>query len=146
MSKEHILDLSEVLGRDTVKLPNGSTVELRNPTEFGPIDEYNLRSLMQQVVTYDPDTVRTEEQANEASQMLHDLAAMIVIDLPADVNDASCAAIFAAWFEKHATTPDPLKPPRTRKTTASTGARSVPGSKRSTAATRKRGSTSRRGR
>lgn len=144
MTSEHLLDLSD-FKRDTVKLPDGTTVALRNPNEFGPIDEFHLRGLIEAVNSYDPEKITTEDDALKVSEDLHSLAAMIAIDdLPEDLDDGSCAAIFGAWFAKHATAnpPTPPRTPQDRKK-KSTGAKSSPGSKRSTAATPKRGSTSR---
>lgn len=145
---EHLLDLSD-FKHDTVKLADGSTVELRNPNEFGPIDEFKLRGLIETVNSYDPEKIKTEDDAEKVSEDLHALAAMIAIDaLPEDLDDGSCAAIFGAWFAKHATA-NPPRPPRTpqdKKKKKSIGASSSPGSKRSTAATPKPGSTSRSGR
>lgn len=149
MTTEHLLDLSK-LERDTVLLPDGETaVELRNPNELGPVDEFKFRGILSALAGYDPSEVKTEEDAQKASDDLHAFAAMIVVDCPDGLDDRSCAAIFYVWLDKHVKVPtDPQKPrkaPQDRKP-KSTGARSSRGSKRSTAATRSGGSTSRSGR
>lgn len=149
MNKEHLLDLSD-FKRDTVKLPDGSTVELHNPNELGPLEEFKLRGLIKAIADYDPSQIKTEEDAENASTDLHALAAMIVVDCPDGLDDRSCAAIFGVWIEKHvAAAADPPRRPRRpqdRKPKTSTGAKSSRASKPSTAATPKRGSTSRSGR
>lgn len=131
---DHLLDLSESLGRETVKLADGTVVELRNPSELGALDEFKLRRLMEEVNSYDPSKMKTEEDAQAASTTMHSLAAMILVDPLVELDDGSCAAIFGAWIEKYATEADPPKPSRAQR--RSTGATSSRASKRSTAATR----------
>ncbi len=137
-----VLDLGAVFDRDTVKLPDGKTVELRNQQEFGIVDDHKLRTLLKQI-----DETRklgqevSEEDALRASQMLRDLATMLVVDLEAEIPDWACVAIFEFWVKRaqgDEPAPDPPKPRR-----RTTGASSR-GSKHSTAATRKPGSKSRR--
>lgn len=120
---EQILDLSK-LERDTFKLEDGTELELRNPTEFGPRDEFKFRSLSHEITRYDPTKIKTEADADKYAEVLHSLAAMIVIDLPDEVNDASCAAIYGVWIQKHAANPRrPARPPRDRQPKKSTGAK-----------------------
>lgn len=131
-----LLDLS-ALERDTVKLTDGTEVELRNPDELSVVDDYKLRKLITEFADLEPTSIESEEQADEASKKLHAAAAMIAVNLP-EVDDATCAALFGAWIEKHiaqAANP-PMPNRRSRRTTAA----SSRGSKRSTAATRSSGS------
>lgn len=111
---EQILDLSQ-LERDTFKLEDGTELELRNPTEFGPLDEFKFRSLSHEIAKYDPTKIKTEADAQKYAEVLHSLAAMIVIGLPDEVSDASCAAIYGVWIQKHSANPQrPTRPPRDR--------------------------------
>ena len=132
-----LLDLS-ALDRDTIKLANGTEVQLRNPEEFSVVDDYRLRTLITALADVDVLSITSEDKADEASKKLHQAAALLAVDLPDEVDDATCAALFKVWIDKHITNANPPTPNRrSRRTTA----KSSPGSKRSTAARRKTGSS-----
>lgn len=146
MSDPKTLDLAAVLNRDDVKMPNGQVYELRNQHEFGVLDDYRLRALIDQITKLNATATKSEEDAEKASKLIRDLAAMIVVDAPADLDDWVCVAVFQFWVERandsvHVVPPTP-SPSKPRRTTAV----SSRGSKPSTAAIRKRGSTPRPGR
>jgi hypothetical protein len=136
-----LLDLS-ALERDTVKLADSTIVELRNPDELSVVDDYKFRKLIVELSGLDPSTITTEEQADEGSKKLHDAAALIAVSLPEGVDDATCAALFTAWMEKHVVAREVESPPRKGRRTSAASSR---GSKRSTAATPRRGSQKSRG-
>jgi hypothetical protein len=140
-----VLDLASVFERDTVKMQDGTTYELRNQQEFGVVDDHKLRALLKAVDEFKAgDLDASEQDAEAASKMLRDLATMLIVDLKTEIPDWACVAIFEFWVSRaQGENPaDPPKKPRPRTTAASSR-----GSKRSTAATRKPGSkTSRRGR
>jgi len=137
-----VLDLSTLFERDTVKMPDGSSYELRNPQEFGVLDEHKMRALMKKAADLDAVSDPTDAQAAEAAKILHDLATMLIVDLRDEIPDWACVAIFRFWIEKAGTDEPGDGSPRKPRTTAA----SSRGSKRSTAATRTRGSKSRAGR
>lgn len=137
------LDLGALFERDTVKMKDGTTLELRNQQEFGVLDDFKLRSLIDRISTLEQTASVSEEDATKASELLSELAAMIVVDCPAAIEDWACVAIFRFWTKRLDEQAPALPPrkPRPRRTTAG----SSRGSKPSTAATRKRGSTTPRG-
>lgn len=137
------LDLTAVLDRDTVKLPDGSTCELRNPQEFGVVAEHHLNMLLQRIDELNGAEIKTDEDAEKASGMLRELAAMIVVGCPGEIDDWACVAIFDFWAAKIKGEGPEGNPPAGA--TARTTAGSSRNSKRSTVATRKHGSTRRRG-
>lgn len=143
MNETETLDLGALFKRDDVKLPGGVTVELRNQQEFGVLDDFRLRSLIDRIQAAEQAATQSEEDAIKASELLHELATMIVVDCPEKIDDWACVAIFRFWTKRIADTEpaDPSQKPRARRTTAG----SSRGSKRSTAGTRKPGSTTRRG-
>jgi hypothetical protein len=149
-----VLDLSAVFTRDTVTMPDGTSFELRNRAEFSIVDDHKMQVLLHKVVEIDEAKVaESEEEAEKASKDLHDLAAMLVVDLPTEgVEDWVCAAIFDFWMQRRRPE-EPANPPRRtpaarptrqkKKTAApkkSTTAGSSRASRHSTAAPRKRGS------
>jgi hypothetical protein len=144
------LDLTQVLDRDEVKLPDGTVKELRNPEEFSILQDHELSKLIDRVMEMREKAGSenaTDEDAKQASDLLRELATLLVIDLgDTELEDWVCVAIFEFHMRKRiaiaerlaaAQGADPQKPRRT------SAARSR-GSKRSTAATRKTGSRSRR--
>jgi hypothetical protein len=139
-----VLDLGAVFDRDTVKMPDGTTYELRNQQEFGVLEDHRLRTLLEQIESFDTSGTKSEEDAEKASKLLRDLATMLVVDLQTEIADWACVAIFRFWVdrakgENPATPPQPAKKPAPQRTTGV----SSRASKRSTAAKRKHGSTSR---
>lgn len=137
------LDLGALFERDTVKMKDGTTLELRNQQEFGVLDDFKLRSLIDRVQLLEQTAGQNEEDATKASELLKELAAMIVVACPPDIEDWACVAIFRFWTKRinDQAAADPSPKPRPRRTTGG----SSRGSKRSTGATPKRGSTTRRG-
>lgn len=133
-----VLDLAAVFTRDTVKLQDGTTYELRNQQEFGILDDHKLRTLLNRIEEFrhaDAAT-QTEEAAAQASQMLRELATMLVVGLEQEIEDWACVAIFRFWTERvQSAPPSDEDPPKPRTTVASSR-----GSKPSTAATRSTGS------
>lgn len=138
-----VLDLSKVFERDTVKMRDGTDYELRNPQEFSVLEEHKLQTLIAKANEFDKKETKNTEDVEKASELLQDLATMLVVDLQTEIPDWACVAIFRFWMER-ATGDDPLARPnrKARRTTAA----SSRASKRSTAATPKRGSTSPSGR
>lgn len=108
---DKLLDLS-ALERDTITLADGTELELRNPSELGPLEEFKYRGLVTQVQSYDPTNVSTEEEAHEYERALQSLAALLAVDFPEGVDASACAAIFGVWVTKHATPADPPRPTR----------------------------------
>lgn len=146
------LDLSEVFDRDTVKLPGGAVYEIKNPEEFGILGDHQLDALVKRIEAANAkastDTA-TEEDARQARDLLRELATQLLIDLPADaeVGEWACVAIFDFHMKKRLARARKLAeeagvklPPQMRAKNQRTSARSSRASKRSTAATRKRGS------
>jgi hypothetical protein len=134
----NVLDLSAVFDRDTVKMPDGTEYELRNQQEFGILDDHHLRTLIDKITSLNA-VAESEDDAVKAAALLQELAAMLVVDLSVDVPDWASVQIFQFWVAR-AQGEAPADPPKPRRTTAA----SSRGSKRSTAATRKPGSKSRR--
>jgi hypothetical protein len=135
-----VLDLTKVFDRDTVKLPDGTTCELRNQQEFSILEWHRVVQMDTQAHTLQQTAADSEEDATKLAQIQRDLAAMLVVDLDQEIPDWACAAILAFWADRATPEADAV-PPRSRRTTAA----SSPGSKRSTAATRKPGSKTSRG-
>ena len=138
-----VLDLAAALDRDTVKMPDGATFELRNHQEFGIVDEHRLRTLLEKITAFEATAAdATEDEAQQASKMLRDLAAMLVIDPPEVIEDWVCAAVFAFWMKNAPVEEEAANPPKPagRRTTGGSSRNSKP----RTAVARKRGSTSRR--
>jgi hypothetical protein len=142
------LNLIDVLDRDDVTLPNGTKLYLRQPREFGVRDDTRLRILIRKIQEKNAETVADDEaaaeaQADEAADLLHELVRMIVVDPPAgeEIPDWVCVRIFQWWLERAGAPVGDggADPQRSRRTTGA----SSRGSRRSTAATPKRGSTSR---
>jgi hypothetical protein len=138
-----VLDLGAVFDRDTVRMPDGTTYELRNAQEFGVLDDHRLRMLLKKIEELKSRAKSggqsSEKDAEEASKLLRDLATMLVVELQTEIPDWACVAIFQFWVNRaQGETPagDTPGPPRSRRTTVA----SSRGSKRSTAATRKPGS------
>lgn len=144
------LDLTKVFDRDTVKFPDGTEHEIRNPEEFSILEEHRLNALLKRIEqgrekATGPDS--TEADAQQASEMLRELAALLVVDLPADaeVTDWVSAAVFDFWITKQQERAEAARlaaggkkiPPR--KPRRQTTARSQRGSKSSSAGRRKTG-------
>lgn len=161
MSKE-TLDLSTVFDRDDVKLRDGRVYEIRNPDEFGMLDDHRLDALMKRAQEARDKAVAedaTEDDAKHASDLLREIATLLIIDFPAEgeIGDWESVAIFQFHMKKRlaraeeqarelgielppptpAPTPAPRKKPQDRK--RSTKAKSSPASRRSTAARRTTG-------
>jgi hypothetical protein len=149
VSEPKVLDLDAAFSRDTVKV-GGKTYELRAPQEFGIVEDHKLRKLIVAASAIDNKKTTTEADAVKASQLLRDLATMLVVDLQEEIPDWACVAIFDFWIGNapgdDGPPPQPAPRPAAKKKTTSTGAKSSLRSKSSTAATRKRGSTSQAGR
>ena len=140
-----VLDLTKVFARDSVKLPDGTSRELRNQQEFSILEWHKVVGLDKKARELQAAAAESEEAAQELSALQRDLAAMLIVDLgDAELPDWACAAILAFWTDRIQAAGEEGNPqrPRGRQTTAS----SSRGSKRSTAAPRKTGSTPRRGR
>jgi hypothetical protein len=137
------LDLTNVFDRDTVKLPGGTEYEIRNPEEFSILEEHQLNNLLKRidVARGKAQTDDTEEAAKQASELLRELATLLIVDLKEEVTDWACVAVFRFWTERISAAAEKANPPKPRGRTTGKSSR---GSKRSTAATRKAGSNSRR--
>jgi hypothetical protein len=143
------LDLSTIFDRDEVKRDNGTTVLIRKQVELSVMQDYELRHIIEEINKLDAKKTKTEADAEKGSALLHQLCALVVVDAPEDLEDWECAHIFGFWLAR--TSIDRVGgqegddgPPPARPRPRSSGRGSSPGSKRSTAANRKRGSTSRR--
>jgi hypothetical protein len=134
-----VLDLAAVFERDTVKMPDGTQHELRNPQELGILEEHRLRLLLKKIEEFTAGA-KSEQDAEQASKLLRELATMLVVDLEAEIPDWACVAIFQFWVKRVEGEEKPANPRKPRTTAGSSR-----GSKRSTAATPKRGSTTRPG-
>lgn len=132
-----VLDLAEVFTRDTVKMHDGTTYELRNRVEFGLVDDHRLRTLLVRIDEFNDTKDKTEEASAQASAMLRELATMLVVDLETEIPDWACVAIFRFWTAR-VREQEPADPPKPRRPTTAASSR---GSRRSTAATPKRGSS-----
>lgn len=133
-----VLDLSAIFDRPTVKL-GASTYELRNRDEFSLLELDHLQRLLGRAEAMQ-ESADDPEALAKASALLADLADLLVINLDQPVPDLAVLQISDFWAS-HFKQETPVPPRRSRRTTAA----SSPGSKRSTAATRKPGSTSRNG-
>jgi hypothetical protein len=148
------LDLSKVFDRDTVKLSDGTEYEIKNPEEFGILDDHQLNALIKRIETAREKAASedaTEEDAKNASELLRALATLLVIDLPteAKVGDWESVAIFDFHMKKRVANatklaeelgirlPPPGKPRAKKK--SPTTVRSSRGSRRSTAGRPKTG-------
>lgn len=141
MSDTQVLDLDAAFERDEVKL-NDKKYLLRNQQEFSILQWHQIVSLDDQAKRLAKTAGSSEANAKKLSSMQRDLAAMLIVDLdPQDeIPDWACAAILRFWAERvnaKADKGDDGDPPKGRRTTGS----SSRGSKRSTAATRKTGSS-----
>jgi len=133
-----VLDLSAIFTRHKVKIGDRS-YELRNRDEFSLIQFDRINKLWARAQEIEEAGDDSDPILNEASQLMKDLATLLVVDLDQEIPDLACVAIFQFWMKnqpKGSTTSDPPKP-RDRTTAGSSR-----GSKRSTAATRSAGSTS----
>lgn len=135
-----VLDLSAIFDRPTVKL-GAKAYELRNRDEFSLLELDQLMRLMGRAEGM-KGAVEDEEALGNASELLAEVAKLLIVDLDVKVPDLAMLAITEFWVGLFTEAAPGGPPPRSRRTTAA----SSRGSKRSTAATPKRGSTSPRGR
>lgn len=143
-----LLDLSKVVERDTIRLSDGKPYELRNPDDFGITEYAQLAHLQEQSRLLESEATTAKKLSPKKERELLDLLGetiklLIPTAKPVLVNKLSKAEmerIILAWMGRHMTGDEPGEPVSRR-----TGAPSSRGSKRSTAATRARGSRSRSG-
>lgn len=149
-----LLDLTTVVKRDTIRLrskkhPAGKQYALINPEELGAFEHAQLTNGLETMQRLGSITGRklSAKETRELNKALGDMLKMLVIDLePAtltETEDVQRARIISAWSQKAAGAAVGEAPPAAR-ARRSTTARSSRGSKPSTAAARKTGSTSRR--
>lgn len=149
MSQE-LLSLSTLVERETIKIesalhPDGRLYELRNPDELGAIDYQTILSRQAQVERMQRKGVEklTAADAGQMTERLNEIVAILVPTLEPEVleklSDGQKAAIVQTWAD--------LVPTEGGEggnaVAARTGGGSSRGSKRSTAAPRTGGSTSR---
>lgn len=153
--KKPILSMSAIVDRETIELfskkhPKGKLYELKSVWDLGPtehatiIDRNNVcQELLQK-------TKRTPAQERMLDKALGDVAAILVIGLEpavlADLTISMRAAILFSWIAaNNKSTGEEGADPNPRSRSRRTGSGSSRGSKSSTAATRRAGSTVRRG-
>lgn len=139
-----VLDLDEAFDRDTVKL-RGKEYELRKREEFSIIEWHGIVRMDAEATKLLKTAATSAETAKKLSEKQRQLANMLVVGgLPTDTPDWACGRIIHFWADQIdvGEKADGDAPPRKPRTTAA----SSRGSKRSTAASRKRGSTSPGGR
>lgn len=154
MSDEFLLDLSTVVKRDRINLrstrhPDGKAYELINADEFGTYEWESFQAhcavISQYVNTKKKLTSAQEKQLRKA---LGDVLRMIIVGLEssalAEIEDIQRGKILGAWADKNL--PQMGAAEGEADPSPSTTAGSSRGSRRSTAAARKAGSISRRGR
>lgn len=135
-------DLASLFERDDVKRPDGSKLLIRHKQELSIMQRHQLDALISEINELDGKDGKTEQDAERGSVLLHDLAGIVVVDAPDDLEDWECASIFAFWLTRSFREAElPPSKPRAKRSAKPSSSR---GSKRSTAATRKSGSTPRR--
>jgi hypothetical protein len=145
-----ILDLSTVVERDTVRIRTkknkpGKLYDLVNLDELGPFEHQTIIAKHAKVAKFASLSRKlTAAEKGQLNKALGDILKLLVLDLEpavlAEMEDTQRARIVTTWALKHgaAEGEEPAGP--------STTGGSARASKRSTAATRKRGSTRRAGR
>ncbi len=147
-----LLDITTVVQRDTVNIrtkknPAGKLYELLNIDELGSFEHQaivNCHGIVQTLSQLKKKPTAAQER--QLSKALGDILKLIIPTLEprvlAEIEDTQRAKIVTAWSIKHATD-DGAAEGEDGQASASTTGDSSPASKRSTAATRRRGSTSR---
>jgi hypothetical protein len=145
---EEILDLTTVVERDRVRIrtkrqPDGKLYELLNLDEIGPYEHATINARYAEAQKLLDGHRLTPKQKSAVTKALGDIVSLLVIDLePAvlkEMEQTQRAKLVQAWAARHATGAEGNSP------AAPTTAASSRASRRSSAATPKRGSTSRRG-
>lgn len=142
---EQILDFSHIVDHDTVKLPGGRVREIINPGDLG-ITEYQQLAHLQQQVGALSDGKLTAAKEKELLRLLGEAVKILIPDITAvelsKLSRAHREQTLWAWISRHMPTGESAEgEARSRRT----GGGSSRGSRRSTAATRQRGSRRRSG-
>ena len=132
-------DLSTLFERDDVKRTDGSKMFIRHKQELSIMQRHHLDAIIKQIADLDNKADKTEDDAESGSRLVHELADVVLVDPPADLEDWECASIFAFWLARSTQEDGASPPPKPR--TNKPKRDSSRGSRPSTAATRKRGST-----
>ena len=141
MTGTPVLDLDAAITRYEVKWQD-KAYELRNHKELSIIELQHLSGYQKDLASLGD--LDTPEAAQKYSETFQSIAAMLVVDSPEKgFPDQACAAILAFWEDQLPDPPAPQPRQPMDRQKKSTGAKSSPGSKRSTAATRGAGSSSR---
>lgn len=152
-----LLDLSKVVETDTIRLKSkkhtdGKPYDLINRSDLGIFEYHKLQAMQTQAATLTAAITKGPLDAKKKAALMKVLGGLVKLLIPT-IEPATLATltrpereqIILTWLARHF---DPAElggtegeaPRRPR-----TGAASSPGSRRSTAATQRRGSTSRRG-
>lgn len=148
-----LLDLSKVAHRDTMTMPSGVMREVINQTDLGTFELARLNALQAEAETHtavlaEPklSAVREKKAKKELLRVVGETVKLLIPTITTSelskLSYQNREQIIIVWIGAHSTGDDenPQVP------TPRTGVGSSPGSKRSTAATRKPGGTSRAGR
>jgi hypothetical protein len=145
-----LLDLSKAAHHDTITLPGGAIRDVINNTDLGAYEFGLLNALQAEAATLDAAVRTTKVTPAKEKQLLHVLGELVKLLVPTitpaelkKLSRANREQIILVWIGHNSSEGDAADPPVTARRT---GAASSRASRRSTAATRKRGSTSRSGR
>lgn len=137
-----VLDLDAALVRAEIKW-GGNTYALRNHQELSLVQLTQLSNYEAEIIKIRSAAGDSEEDVKRLAEFLHAVVELIVVDPPeAGFPDQQAAAIIGFWRDNLPAVDGDADPRKSRPTGAATSR----GSKRSTAAIRKPGSTSRSGR
>ena len=146
---EEILDLSKITDHDTIRMPDGKQHELINRTDLGIFEYHKLTSMQAEATKLTAAAAKgplTPPQARKLMKVLGDLVKLLVPTINSamlgKLERPAREQIILVWLSRNFEPEELSGEVPSRRTTAA----SSPGSKRSTAATRKRGSTRRSGR
>jgi hypothetical protein len=142
-----LLDLTNAAHHDTITLPGGTVREVINQTDLGAYEFGRLHALQAETTRLDA-AVRgkkaTAKQEAELLRVLGDTVKLLIPTVtPAELRKLTRAnreQIILVWIANNQVEGDAANPPNRK--ARRTGGRSSRASRSSTAATRKRGSTS----
>jgi hypothetical protein len=142
-----LLDLSKVVERDTITLKDGKTYELVNPDDLGIYEYARITQLQEESRKLEATAKKGKLTPKNERELLRILGEFVKLLIPTikpaglgKLTQQDRERIILVWMGRHMTGEEPGEAPSRR-----SGASSSRGSKRSTAATRARGSRSRSG-
>jgi hypothetical protein len=143
-----LLDLSKVVERDTITLKDGKTYELVNPDDLGIYEYARITQLQEESCTLEATAKKGKLTPKNERELLRILGEFVKLLIPTikpaglgKLTQQDRERIILVWMGRHMTGEEPAGEASSRRS----GAPSSRGSKRSTAATRARGSRSRSG-